>query len=58
VSPQRLGRIPVLVATNVIGAMSCLLIASASSFAEYAIYKFIGGIAFDNIFVMIYVLGE
>uniref|UniRef100_A0A6A7FYK0 Organic cation transporter protein-like n=1 Tax=Hirondellea gigas TaxID=1518452 RepID=A0A6A7FYK0_9CRUS len=53
---DRFGRIPVLVATNVIGAVSCLLTATVSSFAEYAVYKFLAGLAFDNIFVMMYVL--
>ncbi|KAF2356102.1 Major facilitator sugar transporter-like [Trinorchestia longiramus] len=53
---DKFGRIPVLVGTNIIGAISCLLTATVNSFTEYAIYKFIAGLAFDNIFIMMYVL--
>jgi MFS family permease len=53
---DKFGRIPVLVGTNIIGAVSCLLTATVTTFVEYAIYKFIAGLAFDNIFIMMYVL--
>ena len=54
----RYGRMPALFATNMVGALSCLLTATATSFGEYALWKFVAGLAFDNIFVMMYVLGE
>ncbi|XP_042855438.1 organic cation transporter protein-like [Penaeus japonicus] len=53
---DKYGRVPVLVATNFLGAVSFLLTATASSLAEYLVYRFIAGISFDTIFVMMYVL--
>ncbi|CAL4095430.1 unnamed protein product [Meganyctiphanes norvegica] len=53
---DRWGRLPMLVACNLIGALSCILTAVASSLPELLFHRFLGGLAFDNIFVMIYVL--
>ncbi|KAK7065138.1 hypothetical protein SK128_004402, partial [Halocaridina rubra] len=53
---DKYGRVPVLVATNVVGAIASLLTPLAWSLPEFLIYRFIIGIAFDNIFVMMYVL--
>nr|XP_027233980.1 organic cation transporter protein-like [Penaeus vannamei] len=53
---DKYGRVPVLVATNFLGAASFLLTATAGSLAEYLVYRFIAGISFDTIFVMMYVL--
>ncbi|XP_066983222.1 organic cation transporter protein-like [Macrobrachium rosenbergii] len=53
---DKYGRVPVLVATNLIGAICSLLTATAWSLGEFLVYRFLIGLAFDNIFVMMYVL--
>ncbi|XP_063589244.1 organic cation transporter protein-like [Penaeus indicus] len=53
---DKYGRVPVLVVTNFLGAASFLLTATAGSLAEYLVYRFIAGLSFDTIFVMMYVL--
>ncbi|XP_045592126.1 organic cation transporter protein [Procambarus clarkii] len=53
---DRYGRMPVLVATNFVGAVTSLLTATSTSLADFLVYRFLAGFAFDNIFVMMYVL--
>ncbi|KAG7172755.1 Carcinine transporter-like 1 [Homarus americanus] len=50
------GRVPVLVATNFVGAATSLLTALSTSLGDFLLYRFLAGFAFDNIFVMMYVL--
>ncbi|XP_069948422.1 organic cation transporter-like protein [Cherax quadricarinatus] len=53
---DRYGRVPVLVATNFVGAITSILTAFSTSLPDFLVYRFFAGFAFDNIFVMMYVL--
>ena len=54
----RYGRVKALVLCNCIGASATLLTSVSNSVGEFFFYRFMAGVAFDNNFVMMYVLGE
>lgn len=53
---DRYGRVPAMVATNILAALASLLTALSTSLADFLVYRFLAGMTFDNIFVMMYVL--
>ena len=55
---DRYGRIPALVGTNAIGAAAGIASAFAKSFWAFSICRFLLGLAFDNCFTMMYILGK
>ena len=46
-----------MVATNILAGLASLLTALSTSLGDFLVYRFLAGMAFDNIFVMMYVLG-
>ncbi|EFN82543.1 Solute carrier family 22 member 5 [Harpegnathos saltator] len=50
------GRIPVLIGTNMIGFIGGVSTIYASSFWQFCLCRFIVGIAYDNVFVVAYIL--
>lgn len=55
---DRYGRIPALVGTNTIGAVAGIATAFTHSFWAFSFCRFLVGFAFDNCFVMMYILGK
>lgn len=55
---DRYGRIPSLVATNVIGAVFGIATAFTNDIWSFTVCRFFVGFAFDNCFTIMYILGE
>ena len=55
---DRYGRIPALVWTNLIGCTAGIATAFVGSFWAFCLCRFLVGLAFDNCFTMMYILGE
>lgn len=53
---DRLGRIPALVGTNLVGFIGGMATTMCSSFWAFAACRFLVGMAFDNCFTMMYIL--
>lgn len=54
---DRYGRIPALVGTNLVGFAAGIATPLTSTFWEFCICRFLVGMAFDNCFTMMYILG-
>lgn len=52
------GRIPALIGTNLTGFIAGVVTAFATTFWQFAVCRFFVGLAFDNCFTMMYILGE
>lgn len=52
------GRIPAIVGTNIIGFAAGIATAFCYTFWEFCVCRFLVGMAFDNCFTMMYILGE
>ena len=55
---DRWGRVPALVGTNLVGFAAGVATATSTSFWLFCVYRFLVGLAFDNCFTMMYILGE
>ena len=55
---DRLGRIPALIMCNLIGAVAGIITTYSYSFALFAFSRFLMGMAFDNCFTLMYILGR
>lgn len=55
---DRFGRIPALILCNLIGALAGIITAVSKSFGLFTFSRFLMGIAFDNSFTLMYILGE
>jgi len=55
---DRYGRIPALVWTNLIGFMAGIATAFVTTFWAFCVCRFLVGLAFDNCFTMMYILGK
>lgn len=55
---DKFGRIPALISCNMVGALAGLITYFANSFGVFAFARFLMGIAFDNCFTMMYILGR
>jgi MFS family permease len=55
---DRYGRIPALVWTNLIGFTAGIATAFVSTFWAFCLCRFLVGLAFDNCFTMMYILGK
>ena len=55
---DRYGRIPALVSTNLIGCGAGIATAFVNSFWAFCVCRFLVGLAFDNCFTMMYILGK
>lgn len=55
---DRMGRIPALVGTNFVGFVAGIATVFCSTFWEFCICRFLVGMAFDNCFTMMYILGR
>ncbi|ENN72266.1 hypothetical protein YQE_11127, partial [Dendroctonus ponderosae] len=53
---DRMGRIPALVGTNLVGFIGGMATTMCSSFWTFAVCRFLVGMAFDNCFTMMYIL--
>ncbi|XP_076034398.1 solute carrier family 22 member 1-like [Oratosquilla oratoria] len=53
---DRYGRVPVLCGANLVAAVASLLTVYSQSIVDFTFYRFLMGMAFDNCFVMMYVL--
>lgn len=53
----RFGRVPALVIANILGALGGALSAVSSDIYVFCVFRFITGMAFDNCFTMMYILG-
>ncbi|XP_043271469.1 organic cation transporter protein-like [Venturia canescens] len=53
---DRYGRIPALVGTNMAGFVAGVMTAFATNFWQFAVCRFLVGLAFDNCFTMMYIL--
>lgn len=52
------GRIPALVGTNLVGLVGGIGTAFCNSFWSFCLCRFVVGMAFDNCFTMMYILGK
>jgi MFS family permease len=55
---DRYGRIPALVWTNIIGFIAGIATSFVTTFWAFCVCRFLVGLAFDNCFTMMYILGE
>ena len=55
---DRYGRIPALVGTNLMGFMAGIATAFVTTFWAFCVCRFLVGLAFDNCFTMMYILGK
>ncbi|CAG2062131.1 unnamed protein product, partial [Timema podura] len=55
---DRYGRIPALVGTNTVGLVAGVATAFCNTFWAFCLCRFLVGLAFDNCFTMMYILGE
>lgn len=55
---DRYGRVPALVGTNAVGAAAGIATAFVDSFWAFCVCRFLLGLAFDNCFTMMYILGK
>jgi len=55
---DRYGRIPALVWTNLMGFMAGIATAFVTTFWAFCVCRFLVGLAFDNCFTMMYILGK
>lgn len=55
---DRYGRVPSLVAVNVVGAIGGIATAFTNDFWTFALCRFFVGFAFDNCFMIMYILGK
>lgn len=53
---DRMGRIPALVGTNIVGFVGGVATAFCTSFWSFCVCRFLVGMAFDNCFTMMYIL--
>lgn len=54
---DRFGRIPALILCNLIGALAGVITTVSTTFGLFAFSRFLMGMAFDNCFTLIYILG-
>lgn len=54
---DRFGRIPALILCNLIGAVAGIITTYSYTFELFAFSRFLMGMAFDNCFVFMYILG-
>ncbi len=52
------GRIPALILCNLIGALAGVITTFSTNFGLFAFSRFLMGIAFDNSFTLMYILGK
>lgn len=55
---DRYGRIPALIGTNMAGLIGGIATASSGTFWFFCLCRFLVGMAFDNCFTMMYILGK
>lgn len=55
---DRYGRIPSLIACNLMGCAAGIITAYVQNFWQFAVVRFLMGFAFDNCFTMMYILGK
>lgn len=55
---DRFGRISVIVGCNLVGFLAGVSTAFANNFWTFTICRFFLGFAYDNCFMMMYILGE
>jgi MFS family permease len=55
---DRFGRIPALILCNLTGALAGIITAFSTTFGLFAFSRFLMGIAFDNSFTLMYILGK
>lgn len=55
---DRYGRIPALVWTNIIGFVAGIATSFVTTFWAFCLCRFLVGLAFDNCFTMMYILGK
>ena len=55
---DKYGRIPALVGTNIAGFIAGIMTAFTGNFWQFAACRFLVGLAFDNCFTMMYILGR
>lgn len=55
---DKFGRIPSMIACNVVGCLAGMATAYMETFWQFALMRFIVGFAFDNCFMIMYILGE
>jgi MFS family permease len=55
---DRYGRIPALVWTNLIGFVAGIATSFVTTFWAFCVCRFLVGLAFDNCFTMMYILGK
>jgi MFS family permease len=55
---DRFGRIPALILCNLIGAVAGIITTFSFNFPVFAFSRFLMGMAFDNCFTLMYILGE
>lgn len=55
---DKYGRIPALVGTNMAGFVAGIATVFATNFWEFSLCRFLVGLAFDNCFTMMYILGK
>ncbi|KAG4075818.1 hypothetical protein HA402_003644 [Bradysia odoriphaga] len=53
---DRFGRVPALVAANVVGGAAGIITAFANSFWTFTVCRYFAGFAFDNCFTLMYIL--
>lgn len=55
---DRFGRIPALILCNLLGAVAGVITAFSQEFGVFAFSRFLMGMAFDNCFTLMYILGK
>lgn len=55
---DRHGRIPAIVGSNMIGFVAGVATSFCHSFSAFCVCRFLVGMAFDNCFTMMYILGK
>lgn len=55
---DRYGRIPALTGTNIVGFAAGVGTAFVTNFWQFSLCRFLVGMAFDNCFTMMYILGK
>lgn len=55
---DKFGRVPSMIACNLVGCAAGIGTAFAQSFWTFALMRFLVGFAFDNCFVMMFILGK
>lgn len=55
---DKFGRIPAMIACNLVGCVAGVATAFMTTFWGFAMMRFFVGFAFDNCFVMMFILGE